>query len=80
MRLSLESFDGRTAETPTSRDGHSLHLKAFVRAAALLTVMAMVTIIVGPILRPARAAHASDVAAALADTLQFKGPAIFLAP
>jgi len=55
-------------------------LKAFVRAAALLTVMAMVTIIVGPILKHARAARANDVAAALADTLQFKGPAIFLAP
>jgi hypothetical protein len=51
-------------------------LKAFVRAAALLAVM----VIVGPVVKHARAAHATDVAAALADMLQFKGPAIFLAP
>jgi hypothetical protein len=57
-------------------------LKALVHAAALLMVMVMVmvTVIVGPTLRHARAAHATDVAAGLAGALQFKAPPIFLAP
>ena len=35
---------------------------------------------VGPTLRQVRTAHATDVAEALAEALQFKGPPIFLAP
>ena len=42
-------------------------------------VMVMVTIVLGPI-SSMHGRRTTDVAAPLADMLQFKGPAIFLAP
>ena len=67
-----DSFDRQTGGVRTSRGDHGLylhgpHLKAFVHTAALLMVTRM-----GPALKQARAAHANDVAEALADALQFR--------
>jgi len=78
MRLFLESFARRDAAAPNRRDDRGVRLEAVLYAAALLALM--MAIIVGPTLNQVRATHATDVAGAVADALQFKGPAIFLAP